>query len=96
MMQTVHPLLFGMLTAAALVAAVFFLRFWTLTGDRLFAFFALAFVALALNWLALALTDPASENRYYVYLLRLLAFFFIIFAIVDKNRRAKRMVSRIG
>jgi hypothetical protein len=95
-MQTLHAFLFGMLTAAALVAAVFFLRFWSLTADRLFAFFALAFVALALNWLALALTDPASENRYHVFLLRLLAFSFIIFAIVDKNRRAKRPVSRTG
>ena len=86
--------LLGTLAMAGLVAALFFLRFWTLTADRLFLFFALAFVALALNWLALALTDPASENRYYVFLLRLLAFGFIIYAIVDKNRRAERGAGR--
>ena len=89
-MSALHPFLFGALTAAALAAAVFFLRFWTLTSDRLLLYFSLAFIALGLNWLALAMTDPTSENRYFVFLLRLLAFIFIIIGIVDKNRRAKR------
>lgn len=88
-MQGLHPFLFGVLTAAALTAALIFLRFWKLTRDRLFVFFAAAFVSLALNWLALAMTDPLSEDRYYVFLLRLVAFGFILVGIVDKNRRAK-------
>lgn len=89
-MSALHPFMFGILTAAAFTAAVFFLRFWTLTSDRLLLYFSLAFVALGLNWFALAMTDPASENRYFVFLLRLLAFIFIIIGIVDKNRRAQR------
>ena len=88
-MSGLHPFLFGVLTAAAITAAVFFLRFWTLTSDRLLLYFSLAFIALGLNWFALAMTDPANENRYFVFLLRLLAFIFIIVGIVDKNRRAK-------
>lgn len=88
-----HPFLFGALTMAALTAALIFLRFWRLTQDRLFVFFAAAFVGLALNWLALAMTDPASEDRYYVFLLRLAAFLFILVGIVDKNRRATRVGS---
>jgi hypothetical protein len=89
-MSALHPFMFGILTAAAFTAAVFFLRFWTLTSDRLLLYFSLAFVALGLNWFALAMTDPASEDRYFVFLLRLLAFIFIIIGIVDKNRRAQR------
>ena len=88
-----HPFLFGVLTTAGFVAALTFLRFWKMTRDRLFIFFAAAFVVLALNWLVLAMTDPASEDRYHVFLLRLLAFAFILYGIVDKNRRAKGELS---
>ena len=93
MMDGLHPFLFGVLTTAGLTAALIFLRFWKMTHDRLFIFFALGFVAMALNWLALAMTDPASEDRYYVFLLRLVAFAFILYGIVDKNQRAKREIS---
>ena len=88
-MDGLHPFLYGFLTAAGLVVSLIFLRFWKMTRDRLFIFFAAAFVALALNWIALAMTDPASEDRYHVFLLRLVAFGFILYGIVDKNRRAK-------
>lgn len=90
MIPGLHPFLFGLLTAAALTAALFFLRFWRQTADRLFLFFALAFCALGINWLALAMTDPASEHRYYAFLLRLVAFGFILYGIFEKNRRSKR------
>ena len=82
-----HQFLYGALTAAAFTIALLFARYWRLVGDRLFLYFALAFAVFAINWLALALTDPFSENRYYIFMLRLVAFGFIIFAIVDKNRR---------
>ena len=85
--SSLHQFLYGALTMAGLTAAVMFARFWKMTTDRLFLFFALAFLMFAVNWMALAATDPASENRYYIFLLRLVAFGFIIFGIVDKNRR---------
>ena len=70
---------------AGVVIAVFFLRFWRQTKDRLFALFALSFAVLAVNRLLLSLLDPANEARTYVYAMRFVAFVLIIAAIVDKN-----------
>jgi len=79
--------MWGALTMACLAAGLLFLRFWTLTRDRLFLFFSLAFAVFALNWLGLAITSSVSESRHYTFLFRLLAFCLIIAGIVDKNRR---------
>ena len=68
------------------VAALFFLRFRTRTGDRLFSFFAAAFLLLATQRLALTLAREWGENVVWLYGLRLLAFVLILVAIVDKNR----------
>ena len=76
----------GMLTVASLVASLFFVKYWKMSGDRLFAFFGLAFALLAGNWLTLAAIDPAFEARHVIYLLRLAAFVLILVGIVDKNR----------
>jgi Family of unknown function (DUF5985) len=83
------PFFLGLLAMASAIAALFFLRFWRLTGDRLFIFFALAFAALMINWVGLTMLDPALEARHGVYLVRLLAFALILLGIVDKNRRDK-------
>ena len=80
--------IWGTLTMGHLIAALLLLRFWRLSRDRLFLFFAIAFATLALNWLGLALIDPARELQHYVYLLRLLGFLLLIVGIVDKNRRS--------
>lgn len=78
----------GALFMACATAAVFFLRYWRSTGDRLFAFFAVAFAVMALNWVSLAFIDPGEELRHILYLLRLLAFVLIAVGIVDRNRRS--------
>lgn len=78
----------GLLTMTTLIAGLFFLRYWRASGDRLFAFFALAFGTMSASWIALAVTRATFEGIYYVYLIRLLAFVLIIIGIVDKNRRA--------
>ena len=76
----------GVLSGMYLVAALFFLRFWRDTADRLFAFFSGAFAILAVQRVLLLIyRDVAS-----VYILRLLAFVLIIAAIVDKNRVAQK------
>jgi hypothetical protein len=77
----------GANTMAAAVTALFFVRFWRQTGDRLFASFALAFALLSVHWLTLSLTVPDYELRPLLYLVRLLAFVLIIAAIIDKNRK---------
>jgi hypothetical protein len=82
--------LWGALAMGSVTIAVFFLRYWRRTGDRLFAFFAIAFAVMGLNWIGLALIDPGVEARHTVYLLRLAAFVLIIIGIIDKNRGSGR------
>jgi hypothetical protein len=79
--------LWGALASASVAVCFLFLRFWRLSGERLFLFFALAFVAFGINWAGLALVHPPIESRHYLYLVRLLAFTLIIIGVVDKNRR---------
>ena len=74
----------------AMVAGLFFFRFWRQSADRLFAFFAAAFWLLALCWLLLALVSAIDESRPYIYAIRLVAFGLIIVAAVDKNRGGGR------
>lgn len=80
-------LISGALFAGYAVAALFFLRFWASSRDRLFAMFSAAFAILAVQRLAIALTRTTFEDQSAMYLLRLIAFIIIIVAIVDKNRR---------
>ncbi len=80
-------LIYGALCAGYSVAALFFLRFWVTSRDRLFAMFAAAFGILAVQRIALALTRTVVEDQSAFYLLRLLAFIIILVAIFDKNRR---------
>jgi hypothetical protein len=87
--NTVKFFLWGCSTTASLVAALFFIRFWRDTRDRLFALFALAFGVLAANWLGLALLDPSVETRHHLFMVRLVAFLIILVAIVDKNFRRR-------
>lgn len=68
------------------VIGLFFLRFWTRSRDRLFLWFAGAFLILAVERTVLGVLPWMTEWREYVYLLRLLAFCLIIYGIVDKNR----------
>ncbi|MBI3964715.1 MAG: hypothetical protein HY329_03685 [Chloroflexi bacterium] len=77
----------GAIAMGSLSAALFFLRFWTQTKDRLFLMFAIAFGLEALNRTALALSPDPSEGAPLLYVVRLLAYALILAAIVDKNVR---------
>jgi uncharacterized membrane protein HdeD (DUF308 family) len=65
--------------------ALFFLRFWRDTADRLFLIFAVAFGVFAVNRILLSVLDDQSEARTAVYLARAIAFGLIALAVVDKN-----------
>lgn len=80
--------LWGSLATSSLVVTLLFLRYWTVTRDRLFLFFAIAFAVMGINWISLAVVDSDMEHRYVLYVPRLLAFLMIIAGIVDKNRRS--------
>ncbi len=75
----------GAVTLGFVIGALFFLRFWRKTADRLFLAFAIAFALLALNQAAAQWLGAADERVGYTYLLRVLGFVLILVAIVDKN-----------
>jgi hypothetical protein len=79
----------GAVVLACVVAGLFFLRFWRKTHERLFLYFAIAFWTLGVNWLALAFTNQ-DEVRTALYVVRLLAFVLILYAILEKNRASRR------
>lgn len=66
------------------VGALYFARFWRLSGDRFFGFFACAFALFAIN--RIVLMTVAHEHDAWVYVFRLVAFVLILLAIADKNR----------
>lgn len=80
----------GMLTAGYLVAALFFLRFWRESGDRLFGYFAASFSLLAVQRAVLALVRGEDDHTAWMYLIRLLAYALILVAIYGKNRTERR------
>jgi hypothetical protein len=88
-----NTMLLGANAMAALVASLFFLRFWRDTQDRFFLFFSVAFFIDAINRVALALSNFSEETEPFFYLVRLLSFILILAAIVDKNRK-KSMPTR--
>lgn len=75
----------GAVTLAYIVAGLYFLHFWRKTSDRLFLSFASAFGLLALNQVVVALLGTEDERCDYAYVLRVVGFVLIFFAIVDKN-----------
>jgi len=79
----------GAMMAAYCVATLFFVSFWRETGDRFFLAFGVAFGLLALQRLGLTLSAAHPEgDDTWLYLVRLMAFLIILWAIVDKNRSA--------
>lgn len=77
--------LLGAAAMGSFTVALFFLRFWRQSLDRLFLIFAVAFAAFGLNRLLLFLIPSSNEATTYVYALRLAGFVLIIVAILDKN-----------
>jgi len=75
----------GAVTMGFVVISAFFLRFWSKTSDRFFLAFAIAFFLFALNQLLAAWLGATDERVGYTYILRVLGYVLIVFAIVDKN-----------
>ena len=89
-METLVVYLAGAVTIGHLFAGVFFLRFWRKTADRLFLAFSAAFVLLALNQMIATFLEAGDEQTAYAYVLRVLGFILILWAIIDKNLSTKR------
>jgi len=82
--------LLGAIAIAELTVALVFLRFWRRTRDILFVFFATAFGLSGLSRICMFMTDPQDEGGTLVYIIRLIAFGLILFAILNKNRTRRR------
>jgi quinol-cytochrome oxidoreductase complex cytochrome b subunit len=82
-----NEILVGAIAMGSLVAGMFFLRYWKTTRDRFFLYFALSFFIEAFNRIYLG-ADMQSEHarQSTFYILRLIAYGLILFAIWDKNR----------
>ena len=85
-----NEILIGGIAVAALVAGLFFFRFWRHTRDRFFLFFAISFWIEGAQRLFVYHFVGPNESAPEYYLLRLVAYGLIIVAIVDKNRSSRR------
>jgi hypothetical protein len=84
-MESLNFILVGAIAMASITAGVFFLRFWQMTKDRFFLFFAAAFLIEGINRLLPGLMNDASDDSIIYYVVRLLSYGLILLAIVDKN-----------
>jgi hypothetical protein len=75
----------GAVTMGFVIISAFFLRFWSKTSDRFFLAFAIAFFLFALNQFLAAWLGASDERVGFTYLLRVLGYVLILFAILDKN-----------
>lgn len=86
----IYALLCGAIAMGCWAIGLFFLRFWVASRDRLFLIFTTSFWLLGIERIFPILTDFDSERNEWQYLLRLVAFVLILFAILDKNLKSKK------
>ena len=89
-MAPVYIFFSGVTAAGFLVAAAFFVRYWSRTREPLLGIFAAAFALIGLNNAIIGLADIPREEQSTVYLVRLLAFVLIIIGIIWTNLRRTR------
>lgn len=76
----------GAIAMASLVIALFFLRFWRDSRDRFFLYFAMSFLVQAGHRLYAAFpAENGLEDEPLHYLIRLLAYALILWAVLEKN-----------
>lgn len=86
MMENLSTALSGAILMACAVIALFFFRFWRRTGERLFGWFATAFLLLVFERVIILTVVPEISHHPLFYCTRLVAFLCIVWAIWDKNR----------
>lgn len=82
-----NAILTGAVIMVSLTVSLFFLRFWKSTRDKFFLYFAISFALEAVNRIVLSLSVTKSEDMPVLYLIRLLSYALILFAILEKNKR---------
>lgn len=89
-MDNMTDLFTGAICMGSLLITLFFLRFWRDSGDRFFLYFAASFFIEGLHRLYSALHDAGGEDSPLHYLIRLLAYGLILWAILEKNLPRER------
>lgn len=85
-----YQIIAGAIAMGSLVIALFFMRFWRSTGDRFFLYFALSFAIEGVHRIYSSLGNTQSEDSPEHYLVRLLAYLLILWAIWEKNQPRTR------
>ena len=80
----------GAIAMASAVIALFFLRFWRASRDRFFLYFALSFAIEGAHRVYAMLAFEDNEDSPLHYLVRLLAYGLILWAIAEKNWPRRR------
>jgi len=89
-MKPVTDILLGAVIMGDAIAAVFFVRYWRLTGDRFFLFFSASFIAIAVSRVVVDENLPPVGYEPFGYMIRILSYVFIIAGIMYKNIGARR------
>lgn len=89
-MSDIQIFMTGLIVALSFIAGLQFLKFYRLSHDRFFVWFAGAFWVFAVGWTIRVFDENAGEHAHLVFLPRLIGFVMILIAILDKNRRAAK------
>lgn len=81
-----YDFLGGAVAMGFAIAALMFLKFWRRTREGLFLAFSGSFLLLAATQALLTLSGIPTEERSWLFLLRLLAFLLILAALWWQNR----------
>ncbi len=82
-------IMIGAISMGNFIAGLFFLKFWRVTRDRLFLFFAVSFATEGVGRFITGFNYP-DETRPLAYLIRLFAYMLILYAIIDKNWKSRQ------
>ena len=84
-MTPLVQVLLGAVIMGDVIAALFFVRYWKITGDRFFLFFAASFVAIAVSRVVVDEEIPPVGYEPFGYMIRIVSYLFIIAGILYKN-----------
>ena len=88
-MTPLAHILLGAVIMGDVIAALFFVRFWKMTGDRFFLFFSASFLAIAVSRVVVDENIPPFGLETVGYFMRILSYLCIIGGILYKNRGTK-------
>jgi hypothetical protein len=88
-MTPLTHVLLGAVIMGDVIAGLFFVRFWKMTGDRFFLFFAASFITIAISRVVADEGIPPFGYEPFGYMLRILSYLCIIAGILYKNAGAR-------